>query len=351
MRLEGGKDMALAMSGALPGGRPWRETIVSSSSPTSLHYTILLSSDANVVDKCVDTIRSLRDQQYTGDISYVTEVEELSDNASSSFAAMNVSVRDLKTILEQANPGSSDAQWADASLTPPHCDFEAAYTAASPPRVGDYSWGPPLTYAKKRATGWRGYYWKTLAAFTSYWRDVEKFDRILWLDCGATAMDGPIEQFFTAIDSTDRLVAQSDYAIFAKDLRDGCERSCNVSAYDGLWGNYDKLVSDDNEVQSFNSAMMLYDTSITGHNNERLRELTRLFAAPIARIVGGDQEILNFELGPLSGNKWTNIPEQRPDAAAGSCFYSYFSKDQFAPTTCTSYLVVKSVVEDDATSP
>lgn len=335
-------DMALSLSGALPGGRTPEEAMPNSLAEpwAPLKYTILLSSDSKITDKCIETSESLRKMNYTGSISYVTELDQLDSATRTVFDTLNVEMLDLKTILELGNPG--DGALALLNNTPPRCDFAAAFTAKSPPRSNDYSWGPGAVYAAKRAKGWGGYYWKVLAAFNSYWRTSRMLDRILWLDCGAVALAPSIETVFTHMDSTDKLIAQDDWVIFGKSLRDGCERACNETTYNNLWGSYDDLLGDRSEIHSFNSAFMIYDTALLGQNNSELHEIRNVFMEYPARTVSGDQEVLNFHFGPLNKNKWTNVPTQRPGADEGSCFYAYLKEGAYQPTNCTNYLIVKS---------
>ena len=333
----------LAAGDALPEGHPSEDGGVLSPLPSPLKYTILLSSDAGYVDKCIGTTESLRQQNYKGLITYVTETEQLPTQAWDRFKLLDVDVLNLATILELAHPGANDSQWTNASSTPAHCDFTSAFTAPIPRRTGNYEWGPPETYANKRKEGWRGYWLKVLTGFTSYWSTVLALDRVMYVDCGATALAAPIDAFFSGINSAGKLFAQDDWLTFGKFLRDGCERACNETAYDEQWGSFDKLLGAKNApVRSFNSAMMLYDTALLGNKNSALREITQLFASPIGGIIGGDQEVLNWYFGPLGRNVWTNLPTQRADAQAGSCFYAYSSSGPYQPTNCTNYLMVKS---------
>ena len=361
--LDAGRDVSATTvhgrvaSGVSPKGLPADTAYYAAALPAPLNYTILLASDSHFVNKCVYTSTSLREQSYARSIHYVTETMHLTPTYRKSLEALNVTVLDLATILDLANPGAHDSQWTNAHNTPRHCDFWKAFNAHSPPRSNSYDWDRPSAYADKRAKGWRGYWLKALSVFNSYWSTELHLDRVMYVDCGVTALastnGGAIDEFFSSIDSTGKLIAQDDWLTFGKDLRDGSERACNTTAYDEQWRSADTLLlGDGNEpVKAFNSAMMIYDTALLGTQNAALREITQVFNSPIAGTVSGDQEIFNLYFGPLGRNVWTNVPKQRPGAADGSCFYAYSSQGSYQPCHCTTYLMVKNLVGAKPPSP
>jgi hypothetical protein len=213
--------LPLATSAEL-GRKTHALTALEASAP--LRVTVVLASDAQRTDSCALTAQSLRERAYNGSIHYVTELSLVPATTLQTLLDAKVDVLDLQTLLNAAHTVNNS--WV--AETPHSCKFSGVYDVL---RIPD---------TEKRSKGWRGYYLKTLAAFTSYWRHPAGFDRVLYVDCGARALASQLTEFFTEIDSAGRLLAErdadefTDPAFTALGLSSQFLSQCNQSAYGEL---------------------------------------------------------------------------------------------------------------------
>ena len=127
-------------------------------------WAVLLASDHKNSRRCLDTATSIRKVNYSGPLIYATEPVKVDPKDIAAMRAPNMRVRvmDLRELLHEANPSSRDGDLV--ARVPKRCNFRAITDRL---RIPD---------TNKRALGWTGYWYKTLAMATSYWRG--RFDKV-----------------------------------------------------------------------------------------------------------------------------------------------------------------------------
>jgi len=199
-----------------------------------------------------------------------------------------------------------------------------------------------LRDARKRAAGWAGGWHKTLALSTSYWHG--RYDRVLYVDCGATALDAPLSDIFEQIDSHGRLMAEresdefTDPAFNKLKLASQFVPACDADSYGSIVRERGGAANF--SVGYFNTALMFFDPAILGQRNAALREIAALYHGAAGATALSDQGPLNLYWGPLTRNAWAELPRRRVASSGADCFYSHFRH----PTDgCNSFLLVKEM--------
>ena len=127
-------------------------------------WAVLLASDHKNSQRCLETATSIRKVNYSGPLLYVTEPVKLDPKHLAGLRAPNMRVRvmDLSNMLREANPRGNDSDLV--GRVPKRCNFRAINDRLRLPDTN------------KRAEGWTGYWFKTLAMSSSYWRG--RFDKV-----------------------------------------------------------------------------------------------------------------------------------------------------------------------------
>lgn len=276
-----------------------------------MRKAVLLVSDANVVDSCLNTAHMVREVGgYIGPILYVLDdrpppSDTMGTNATQNSttigaaAALGVEVLPLSVVVQGGDP---DADVSQLLLRPQSCDN------AIIDEVNREGRGFQLPLASS-------YHMKTLGLTSSWWR--YNYDRLLYLDCGQHVDQAPLDAFFTELNSTSRIIAMAEAELWPATeaaFFQYFEERCDPQRYAEVL----TLTSSRNDDTGFNSAFLLFDTSVLGERNAALKEASRLWHR-YGSVAHGDQPILNMIF-----QNYTQIPVKRPPDQSTKCYYTYY---------------------------